>query len=1069
MDHGGDSDVVGGGAGRPPAPGVPWSDTAGSAEREILERSEDAASWPLSGRSDGFGLGSDIPLELAPGTDLGGFTIGRLLGEGGMGRVYEARQATPDRLVAVKVLRDALATPEQRFRFQHESEVLGRLRHPHIAQIHVAGVHRHEAGAVPYVVMELIANARPLTLFVRERGLGLRSRLEIMRRVCDAVAHAHRKGVIHRDLKPANILVDGSGEPKVIDFGVARSTAPDAAASPWRTVAGQIVGTLLYMSPEQLAGRVDEIDARADVYALGIVLHELIADRPPYDPAETSLLVAACAREDAGLQAARTVERAALQGGGDRFSSRALAAIVHTCLAERPEDRYATAVEVTAELDRWLAGEPVLARPPAWLESVGRAVRRHRAATAAAAVGLAAVAAAAVGITTFAVRAAERARAARAELYTATLQLAADARDRDRIGEARQRLAEARALASHTSRGQPLELACLAASLDDSFVTLAGHTAGLRAAAWSPDGGRLATGDLEGAVRIVDTEPLAAMPDAAAEFGTHTAAVWRIAWSPDGRMLATASADATVRLWDAATGRELQRITGHGAKMYGVAFGPDGTVVATSGADRTARLWDVATGGERVVLAGHTGTVFSVVLSRDGRQALTASLDGTARLWDAESGDLVRTFVGHEGWVFDADFAADETAIATASRDGTARVWNAATGSVEAIFLHPERVNAVEFTGDGRSVATACHDGVVRIFRPGKREPVRQFRGHDGAVWTVASTPTGSRVATGSDDRTVRLWETAGRFDPVIPAPAGARAAAWSRDGTAVAVASGEPVIEIHDGRTFAPQRRISLDVQAIHDVAFDPQTGALFAACSDGIVARIESGSRDETTSHRIHKHAVYSVDVSPDGARLATASDDGTFTIRDPATLESVLKDENRHSRRVWCARFAPDGEQLYTAGDDRRAVAWDVATGKERMMFAGHEAAVKWLAVAVDGRQLATASADGTVGIWRAATGQLVHRLRGPGCAVMRVAFAPDGTRVVAVASDGSAHLWDAASGRSLPVLRGSGGQSHALAISPDGHAVAIAAGDTALRVEGVSAADIFRRRAISPQPR
>jgi WD40 repeat protein len=324
-------------------------------------------------------------------------------------------------------------------------------------------------------------------------------------------------------------------------------------------------------------------------------------------------------------------------------------------------------------------------------------------------------------------------------------------------------------------------------------------------------------------------------------------------------------------------------------------------------------------------------------------------------------------------------------------------------------------------------------------------------------------------VATGSDDRTVRLWETAGRFDPVIPVPAGARAAAWSRDGTAVAVASGESVIEIHDGGTFAPQRRISLDVQAIHDVAFDPQTGALFAACSDGIVARTESGSRDETTSHRIHKHAVYSVDVSPDGARLATASDDGTFTIRDPATLESVLKDENRHSRRVWCARFAPDGEQLYTAGDDRRAVAWDVATGKERMVFAGHEAAVKWLAVAVDGRQLATASADGTVGIWRAATGQLVHRLRGPGCTVMRVAFAPDGTRVVAVASDGSAHLWDAASGRSLPVLRGSGGQSHALAISPDGHAVAIAAGDTTLRVEGLSAADIFRRFALSPLSR
>ena len=1041
---------------RPPAPEVPWSD------------SDDSAAWVLSGRSDGFGLGSDIPLELAPGTDLGGFTIGRLLGEGGMGRVYEARQATPDRLVAVKVLRDALATPEQRFRFQHESEVLGRLRHPHIAQIHMAGVHRHEAGAVPFVVMELIANAQPLTLFVRERGLGLRQRIELARGVCDAVAHAHRKGVIHRDLKPANILVDGSGEPKVIDFGVARSTAPDAAASPWRTVAGQIVGTLMYMSPEQLAGRVDEIDARADVYALGIVLHELVADRLPYDSAETSLVAAARAREDAGLQAARTVERATLHGGCDRFSARALAAVVHTCLAERPEQRYATAVEVTAELDRWLAGEPVLARPPTWLERAGRAIRRHRAATAAAAVGIAAVVAAAVGITVFALRASEQARAARAELYTATLQLAADARDRDRIGEARQRLAEARALAPHTSREQPLELACLAASLDDSFATLAGHTADVLAAAWSPDGTRLATGDRKGALRMVDATALGAMPDAAVEFSTHDAAVWRIAWSPDGRMLATASEDKAVRLWDVWTGRELQQITGHGAKMYGVAFGPDGTVVATSGADHTARLWDVATGAERVVLAGHTGTVFSVVLSSDGRQALTASLDGTARLWDAESGALVRTFSGHDDWVFDADFAPDGTAIATASQDGTVRLWSVATGRVEATFAHPERVNAVEFTGDGRSVATACHDGVLRIFRPGKRDPVRQYHGHEGAVWTVASTPTGSRVATGSDDRTVRLWDASGRFAPEVPVQSAVRAAAWARDGRLLAIGTADSTIALHDGQTLESRGRIKVAAGLIHDVALDPQAGSVFAACADGTVRRGDVAGHATTLRIPCRDKAVHSVDISPDGLRLATASDDGTATVRDLAAWETAIKTV-RHSRRVWCVRFAPDGERFYTAGDDRLAVVWDVATGTRRGEFVGHEAAVKWLAVAADGGRLATASADGTVGIWEVRTGKILHRLRGPGCEVARVAFAADGSRVVAVASDGSAHLWDAASGRSLPVLRGSGGQSHALAVSPDGQAVAIAAGETSLRVEGVSAADILRRRAISPPSR
>jgi WD40 repeat protein len=304
-------------------------------------------------------------------------------------------------------------------------------------------------------------------------------------------------------------------------------------------------------------------------------------------------------------------------------------------------------------------------------------------------------------------------------------------------------------------------------------------------------------------------------------------------------MLATASADATVRLWDVATGRELQRITGHGAKMYGVAFGPDGTVVATSGADHTARLWDVATGAERVVLAGHTGTVFSVVLSSDGRQALTASLDGTARLWDAESGALVRTFSGHDDWVFDADFAPDGTAIATASQDGTVRLWSVATGRVEATFAHPERVNAVEFTGDGRSVATACHDGVLRIFRPGKRDPVRQYHGHEGAVWTVASTPTGSRVATGSDDRTVRLWDASGRFAPEVPARSAVRAAAWAGDGRLLAIGTADSTIALHDGQTLESRGRIKVAAGLIHDVAFDPQAGNVFAACADGTVRR--------------------------------------------------------------------------------------------------------------------------------------------------------------------------------------------------------------------------------------
>ncbi|MFM8434448.1 MAG: protein kinase domain-containing protein, partial [Planctomycetia bacterium] len=171
---------------------------------------------PLSGRSEGFGLAIDDPLDLAPGSDLGGVTILRLLGEGGMGRVYEARQVAPNRLVAVKVLRDAIASREQLARFTYEAEVLGRLRHPGIAQIHASGTYRHGPITVPFFIMELVAGAQPITVHARERGLSLTARVALFRAVCDAVAHGHRKGVVHRDLKPANILVDAAGDPKVI-------------------------------------------------------------------------------------------------------------------------------------------------------------------------------------------------------------------------------------------------------------------------------------------------------------------------------------------------------------------------------------------------------------------------------------------------------------------------------------------------------------------------------------------------------------------------------------------------------------------------------------------------------------------------------------------------------------------------------------------------------------------------------------------------------------------------------------------------------------------------------------
>ncbi len=398
-------------------------DHAGS-DAEFIQQQERAAAEVASL------LLRPSTLDRLQGQQIGPFRIRRFLAAGGMGVVYEAEQEQPQRVVALKLLRQRIANHSAHRRFQNEIEVLGRLNHPGIAQIYQAGVHEVEVDDgpklhVPYFAMELVDGARCLTEHVLAEGLSFRAIIELMVEVCDAVHYGHTQGFVHRDLKPANLLVGKGGKPRVIDFGVARAIDSEQTL-PSATETGKVVGTVRYMSPEQWDPE-RAIDGRSDVFSLGTILFELLAGQLPYEvPSDSPYQAAVAIRE---LVPRRPSElKQELRGD--------LEVILMKCLEKDPAQRYESAQALAQDLRCWLEDRPILARTPGFLEQAFRLVRRHRAAAALALLFLLALVGGLAGTSVGYLRALEAEEIARNREAEATELRAAEATQRLKVQEA---------------------------------------------------------------------------------------------------------------------------------------------------------------------------------------------------------------------------------------------------------------------------------------------------------------------------------------------------------------------------------------------------------------------------------------------------------------------------------------------------------------------------------------------------------------------------------------------------------------------------------------------------------
>jgi formylglycine-generating enzyme required for sulfatase activity/WD40 repeat protein/serine/threonine protein kinase len=1007
---------------------------------------------------------------------LGSYVLLDLLGEGGMGQVFKARNWKLGQIVAVKLIRkERLTNPASIKRFYREIRAAAALEHPNI----VRAIDADEVDGTHLFVMEFVEGTDLNKLVKTQGALDVRLACDYVRQAALGLQHAHERGLVHRDIKPHNLLevsggaIRSSSPPhhaplsahqiKILDMGLARiDRDADTDHSSTMTQEGTVMGTPDYIAPEQALDS-HQVDIRADLYSLGCTLYFLLSGRVPFPGGEMMAKLLRHQNEDA--QALESLRPEV---------SPAVSAIVRKLMAKRPENRFQTPAGLASALEgikQHTTGERKAS------STAGTVLDPKLARQWAAAVAPSSDTAALVKPPSQFVPATKKplplrwlAAGGGAVLVLLVLLLWQPWR---RGGEhlnpdvnqpsKRKPSPEELARQEERKRQQEAEQAekKRLADAEEALKPIAARVAALAAGA-SPAGDALrkelrdflmkhsATPAATKACELLG-QVLRKLPSPLDQLTAEQIPAYERRVAAGGR--ASAPAELVAVLGDS-------RLK-HWHRVLSVAFSPDGKRIASGSVDSTAKVWDVATGQEILNLEAPGSWVYSVAFSPDAKWIVSAHGDGIVRVWDAETGQESKILKGHSAQVTSVAIDPKGKRIVSGSYDQTVKVWDAETGKEQLTFpKHTGKVNCVAYSPDGMFIVSGIenHDsqgkplpGEVKIWNAETGKEVKTLQGRTAEITCLAFSKDSKKLATASLDGTAKIWDLASGKE-ILTLHANMRVSvAFSPDDQHIAVAGLEPTVTVYEIATGRPTLTLKGNATWIYCVAFSKVGNLLASGCEDGVVKIWDARTGEEIHQSKAHASQVDSVAFSPDDTCLASASWDQTAKVWDINTGQ-VKWTLNGHGRRVWCVTFSPDGKQIASGGHDAKVKLWDVDTGKENQSLAAHRGAVISLAFSPDAKQIASASEDQTVQLWNTASGNRTLTLSGHTEQVLGVAFSPDGRRIASTGLDRTLKIWDAQTGRNALNVNAhpqtNGGAS--LAYSPDGKWIVSADRDSTAKV-------------------